>query len=257
MFAIAGMSFFKGKMMYCGSYANNLYLSYHDCISSGNNWQLHYLNFENILYGLKFLFILSTIEGWPDYVYWFIDADQVLCAKNNHKEFGIYFMIFLAVSAFFLMNLFTAIVSLNYTIALERINRNSLNEPQQNWFDTLRMIELWKPDFNMYFTPTGYIKRKIFFLIKSKYFENFILLVIVANAIVLASYTDTSTPFTINNLNTASLVFAFIFTIECLLKLIAFNFSYFQSNWNKFDFIVVLISIVTITDYFGNIFVGF
>ena len=185
MFSIAGMSFFKGKMNFCGQYAVNFYLSEEDCIAAGLTWSLHYLNFENILYGLKVLFIYSTIEGWPDYVYWFIDSDKVLCKINNHKEFGIFFMIFLAVSAFFLMNLFTAIVSLNYSIALEKLNKNSLNEPQQNWFDTLRLIQIFKPDFNYYLVPKELWTRKIFFLIKSKYFDSLILLAIVANAIVL------------------------------------------------------------------------
>lgn len=34
------------------------------------------MNFENIFQGLLTLFIISTLEGWPDQMYWFIDADE-------------------------------------------------------------------------------------------------------------------------------------------------------------------------------------
>ena len=41
-------------------------------------------------------------------------------------------------------------------------------------------------------------------------------------------------------------IFTFIFTLEAILKLIAFGSRYFISNWNKFDFFVVLSSILDI-----------
>lgn len=34
------------------------------------------MNFDNILSGMVTLFVLSTLEGWPNYLYNFIDADD-------------------------------------------------------------------------------------------------------------------------------------------------------------------------------------
>jgi len=38
-------------------------------------------------------------------------------------------------------------------------------------------------------------------------------------------------------------VFVAIFTLECVLKLLALRWHYFKEPWNIFDFVVVLISI--------------
>lgn len=49
------------------------------------------------------------------------------------------------------------------------------------------------------------------------------------------------------NLNNLNLFFTAVFICECLLKIIAYGFSgYFFSGWNKFDFFVVMASIVDI-----------
>jgi len=40
----------------------------------GAIWNNHDMNMDNILNALVTLFVLSTLEGWPDYMYDFIDA---------------------------------------------------------------------------------------------------------------------------------------------------------------------------------------
>ena len=47
-------------------------------------------------------------------------------------------------------------------------------------------------------------------------------------------------------------VFVAVFTIEAIFKLIAFGHKfYFLENWNKFDFIIVVLSLIALDD---NIF---
>lgn len=41
-------------------------------------------------------------------------------------------------------------------------------------------------------------------------------------------------------------IFAFIFLVEAILKSIAFGFTYFNNNWNRFDFFVVMASILDV-----------
>lgn len=38
-------------------------------------WANHDMNFDNVTSGMITLFVLSTLEGWPDYLYFFVDAD--------------------------------------------------------------------------------------------------------------------------------------------------------------------------------------
>lgn len=48
-------------------------------------------------------------------------------------------------------------------------------------------------------------------------------------------------------------VFIAVFTIECLMKLIALRHYYFKQPWNVFDFVVVVLSILGrfIREYFS------
>jgi hypothetical protein len=48
-------------------------------------------------------------------------------------------------------------------------------------------------------------------------------------------------------------VFMAIFTIECVLKLVALHTFYFKEAWNIFDFIVVLTTLVILIIGFFNI----
>ena len=58
-------------------------------------------------------------------------------------------------------------------------------------------------------------------------------------------YEESSTSYS-NGLLYVNLIFTSIFTLECILKLIAFGKVYFNSSWNKFDFFVVVSSILEI-----------
>lgn len=51
-------------------------------------------------------------------------------------------------------------------------------------------------------------------------------------------------------------VFAAIFIVEAVLKLIAFGKSYFQNSWNKFDFFVVVASILDVLIKFMEKFIS-
>ncbi len=84
----------------------------------------------------------------------------------------------------------------------------------------------------------------------SKCFDNFILLVILVNCILLAldkkspSFPDSETYDVIDK---AEYVFIVIFTIEMLIKTLAFGFvfgegTYLKDYWNCLDFTVVLLA---------------
>lgn len=80
-------------------------------------------------------------------------------------------------------------------------------------------------------------------------FEYVILLTIFANCIALAIFT----PYPASDSNTTNSalekvenVFMFVFTSECVMKIIAFGFmmhpgSYLRNGWNLLDFFIVVI----------------
>lgn len=90
----------------------------------------------------------------------------------------------------------------------------------------------------------------------SSYFDGFILASILLNSILLAcidyqvvddKYQPRSDLSTRNNvIDKCEIIFATIFVIECILKIIAFGFvrgerAYLRDGWNVLDFVIVII----------------
>lgn len=68
--------------------------------------------------------------------------------------------------------------------------------------------------------------------------------VIILNTVFMASKTDRMSPLHENIMKNANFIFAFIFNVEMVLKLIGLGQDYFSENWHIFDF-----SIVILTDF--------
>lgn len=88
-------------------------------------------------------------------------------------------------------------------------------------------------------------KRKLVKLIEGQGFDNFIMWLIFADAVVLGllttgwfSYSFDRGLFLLNRL------FLALFLVEILLKLYVKNISFFKSGWNVFDFLVVFSSVI-------------
>ena len=58
------------------------------------------------------LFILSSLEGWPDIMYSLVDAKEIGEApEKNYNPAAAYFCVFfIIIGAFFFMNLFIGVV---------------------------------------------------------------------------------------------------------------------------------------------------
>jgi hypothetical protein len=79
-------------------------------------------------------------------------------------------------------------------------------------------------------------------MVKSIYFEGFIMIAIFLNTITMSiKYESMSDDFD-NFLIQSNTIFTIIFNIEAFLKLIAMGKIYFREGWNIFDFIVVCIT---------------
>lgn len=65
MFAILGVNLQRGKMWYCDTGSDNWYHA-QQCAQKNGVWKNRDMNFDNIFSGFLTLFIISTLEGWPD-----------------------------------------------------------------------------------------------------------------------------------------------------------------------------------------------
>ena len=82
-------------------------------------------------------------------------------------------------------------------------------------------------------------------LTKNQKFDIAIMVVILLNMTSMAlEYYDAPDEFE-NALAYVNTVFITIFTLECIMKLLGIRFHYFKEPWNIFDFIVVIISLLS------------
>ncbi|KZN40088.1 voltage-gated sodium channel [Pseudoalteromonas luteoviolacea NCIMB 1944] len=79
-------------------------------------------------------------------------------------------------------------------------------------------------------------------LVEAKSFQNFLIAVILFNAVTLGLETTQFGKDNAGLLHKIDFVILIIFTLELLLKLIVYRFKFFKSGWNCFDFIIVAIS---------------
>jgi len=98
--------------------------------------------------------------------------------------------------------------------------------------------------------PTKPFRLMIYNLVRLKWFDQyFITAIIVLNTITMCmDYYGASEEY-LKALDYANLVFVIIFTIEAMLKLIGLGPTYyFYIDWNKFDFTVVILSLISLSD---------
>ncbi|KNC66144.1 ion transporter [Pseudoalteromonas ardens] len=90
-------------------------------------------------------------------------------------------------------------------------------------------------------TSTSFMS-KLTSLVEAQWFQNFLVAVILFNAITLGLET---TQFGKDNaaiLHKIDFVILLIFTIELILKLVVYRLKFFKSGWNWFDLIIVAVS---------------
>lgn len=88
--------------------------------------------------------------------------------------------------------------------------------------------------------------KKIKALVEHKIFNNVILIIIIINSIVIGLQTSAAIEAKIGFvLGIIDMVCLVIFTIEIVLKLLAYGIRFFLDGWNIFDFIIVLLSFLT------------
>jgi hypothetical protein len=65
IFAIMGVNNFGGKFFYCNLDMYTLHNQI-DCETAGGKWLRYDHHFDNVMGGISTLFVVSSLEGWPD-----------------------------------------------------------------------------------------------------------------------------------------------------------------------------------------------
>ncbi|KAL8175307.1 UNVERIFIED_CONTAM: Voltage-dependent T-type calcium channel subunit alpha-1H [Gekko kuhli] len=116
IFGILGVQLFKGKFYHCeGPDIRNISTKM-DCNNAHYKWVRRKYNFDNLGQALMSLFVLSSKDGWVNIMYDGLDAvgiDQQP-SQNHNPWMLLYFISFLLIVSFFVLNMFVGVVVENF-----------------------------------------------------------------------------------------------------------------------------------------------
>jgi hypothetical protein len=115
MFAILAINLLSGKSFYCSRDMYGYHNKY-DCNLAGGSWERYDSNYDNISQAMMTLFIVSTLEGWPDVMIQSVDSTEVNNGPRmeTSKSYIYFYIIFIFVGSFFLLNFFIGVLFLEY-----------------------------------------------------------------------------------------------------------------------------------------------
>lgn len=90
---------------------------------------------------------------------------------------------------------------------------------------------------------TSVLSLSLFFLLWTR-FEMLVFIIILVNMISMGVEHYNQPPIVDYILEIANMIFASLFTVEALMKILAFRHFYFMVPWNVFDFLLVVSSIL-------------
>ena len=236
-----------------------------ECRLAGGMWTQAMTHFDNIFQALLCLFEMSTTEGWPAVMWSGVDSTNVgqqpvMRTPGDSLGSTLFFVGFLVVGNFFVLNLFVGAVIDNYLDLEEAAKKDMelMTPEQKEWVETQKkMVGLQLrakiPE------PENPFRKAVYKMVQKTAFEIVVTLLIIINILILAmKHRAMSSTFQEGFLVYSNWFFTVAFIFEMAFKLIAFGPKhYFQDTWNKFDFVLVLVSVldkVLVLDGIGTFF---
>ncbi|KAM9752083.1 voltage-dependent L-type calcium channel subunit alpha-1D isoform 1-T1 [Menidia menidia] len=257
MFACIGVQLFKGRFFSCTDEAKHTpdeckgtFVVYKDGdmnhpMVKERVWENSDFNFDNVLMGMLALFTVSTFEGWPQLLYRAVDAHAINRGPiyNNRVEISIFFIIYIIIIAFFMMNIFVGFVIITFREQGEAEFKNcELNKNQRQC-----VCYVLKAQPIKIYIPKNPSQLKFWRIINSSQFEYIMFVLILGNTLTLAvQHYEQSKLFT-SIMDILNMIFTVVFTIEMIIKLMALRaHHYFIDPWNSFDALIVVGSVLDI-----------
>uniref|UniRef100_A0A669F5B5 Calcium voltage-gated channel subunit alpha1 Ib n=1 Tax=Oreochromis niloticus TaxID=8128 RepID=A0A669F5B5_ORENI len=257
IFGILGVQLFKGKFYYCVGLDVKNITNKSDCLAANYRWVHHKYNFDNLGQALMSLFVLASKDGWVNIMYHGLDAvgiDQQP-VTNNNPWMLLYFISFLLIVSFFVLNMFVGVVVENFHKCrqhqeVEEARRRE--EKRQRRMEKKRRSKIQRTGRKAqklpYYASYGRTRLAIHALCTSHYLDLVITFIICINVITM-SLEHYDQPQSLETaLKYCNYFFTSTFVIEASLKLVAFGFRrFFKDRWNQLDLAIVLLSVMGIT----------
>ncbi|PFX17439.1 Sodium channel protein type 4 subunit alpha B [Stylophora pistillata] len=184
IFSILGVQLFAGKFYKCIDMDGervpaDLVSNKSACLKHPEKyrWVNSNVNFDNVINGFLALFQVATFEGWMELMDDAVDSKEVDEQPADESYLGayFYFVIFIVMGAFFVLNLFVGVIIDNFNSLKRRYDELSymgmlLTDAQRKWVDILKESAKRKPPDNS-IRPQSKILQLLYDLVTSEIFE--------------------------------------------------------------------------------------
>lgn len=115
VFAILGVNFMMGHFFYCSLDPYVLHTE-QECLIAGGSWERYDHNFDDVAQAYISLFVVSSLEGWPDICIQALDMTEIDQGPSfeSNPIMMVYFVIFILIGSFFLLNFFIGVLFLKF-----------------------------------------------------------------------------------------------------------------------------------------------
>ncbi|KAM4578198.1 calcium channel, voltage-dependent, N type, alpha 1B subunit, a isoform 1-T1 [Fundulus diaphanus] len=256
IFAVIAVQLFKGKFFYCTDESKALekdckgqFLDYdkETVAAMPREWKKYEFHYDNVLWAFLTLFTVSTGEGWPTVLKHSVDAtfEDQGPSPGYRIEMSIFYVVYFVVFPFFFVNIFVALIIITFQEQGDKaLSECSLEKNERACIDfaiNAKPLTRYMPE------DTQSFQYRMWKFVVSAPFEYSIMIMIALNTVVLMMKFHGAPDFYEAMLKYLNVVFTTLFSLECVLKIIAFGpLNYLKDAWNVFDFVTVLGSITDI-----------
>lgn len=218
-------------------------------LSHPRAWEAEQPNFDNIFHATVSVFIVSSGEGWPDLMFRTTDVTALDRSplRGATPLSALYFVAFVCIGYFFFMNLFVGVMFKNFLrLKREMEDFGFLTPEQLDWLESIRMAAASSHPREPV-RPAIPWRASAFDVITAPWFDPLVMALIILNVCTMAATWTGEPAEWVLGRQVLNYVFTTLFAVEAALKIAALKWNeYRRDAWNKFDFTVVVGSLVDV-----------
>ncbi|VEN47974.1 unnamed protein product [Callosobruchus maculatus] len=251
IFAVIAVQLFNGKFFYCTDASKfteptcqGQYFVYEEDSDvpqvETREWLPQKFHYDNVPMAMLTLFAVQTGEGWPQVLQNSMAAtyEDQGPIQNFRIEMSIFYIVYFVVFPFFFVNIFVALIIITFQEQGEaELQSGEIDKNQKSCIDftiQARPLERYMPN------KRNSLKYKIWRIVVSTPFEYFIMMLIVFNTLLLMMKYDKQDEIYTKVLKYLNWGFTGMFTVECILKILAFGVRYHESPPLLSDILAVM-----------------
>jgi Ca2+-binding EF-hand superfamily protein len=256
VYALFGVSVFQGTFGRCddnGDAVEGLQTCVGTWVANDGTvrprkWEVPHNNFDSVPAAMFTLFTVSTSNDWIITAQMAVDAVTTETLKQPVREHSpakmFYFMCFIMMVNFFLLNLFVGVIYGKY-VEISNEGIQDLSKPQRQWLEISHQLTYAEPVREIRKLRDGHertsLRHRVFLAVTHTYFDRVIIAAILVNAVQMATTFYGEPHWWTTTQDLFNMGFAIIFTVEAMLKIFGFGpYVYFTDGWCRFDFVVIL-----------------